>query len=146
MALIIKEIDVDITKTQFEHIKNLLIQLYPKNMPLSYQSYRNTLLENKIRVFSAEENNRIIAIATLVIYKKLGGIVATIEDVVVDNSERGKGVGTKLTRKLLEEAKKAGVNFVDVNTRRPDAKAFYEKLGFTDKTKDRPFYSLRYYF
>ena len=71
---------------------------------------------------------------------------STGEDVVVDNSERGKGVGTKLTRKLLEEAKKAGVNFVDVNTRRPDAKAFYEKLGFTDKTKDRPFYSLRYYF
>ena len=57
---------------------------------------------------------------------------AWIEDVVVDESARGKGVGEALTRAALERARELGSKTVDLTSRpnRESANRLYQRVGF----------------
>ncbi|MDT0607163.1 GNAT family N-acetyltransferase [Croceitalea rosinachiae] len=61
-----------------------------------------------------------------------GGIRAQIEAVRVHEDCRGKGIGQKLFEWAISRAKEKGAHVVQLTTdkKRPDALAFYEKLGF----------------
>lgn len=130
----------------YGEIKELLLQLYPKNDPITFVEFKKILTNKNLIIFIAHDKETIVGMATLAHYIKLGGKVAVIEDVVVSEKYRGMGIGSKLTKELLEYAKNKGYGCVDVNTRRESAKNFYIKKGFDEKNKDREFYSLRYYF
>ena len=134
------------TEKAFSDIKNLLLELYPENKPLDYGTFKRVVSNKCLCVLVAYDKDKIIGMASIVIYDKLGGKVGIIEDVVVSSKFRGKGIGKNLTMGLIEEAKKSGCHFADVNTRRADAKEFYLKLGFSEKNKERPFFALRYAF
>ncbi len=58
--------------------------------------------------------------------------------VVVDERQRGKGLGTKLIHKALEIAEEKGCSKVvlDVESDNGTARALYEKLGFTLKDEN----------
>ena len=58
--------------------------------------------------------------------------VAHIEDVVVDESYRGKGVGKSLVQRLVREAKAKGCYKVVLNCR-PELAKFYEECGVSDR-------------
>ena len=60
------------------------------------------------------------------------GVRAWIEDVVVDESQRGQGVGEALTREALRRAAAAGARTVDLTSRpsREAANRLYRRLGF----------------
>jgi ribosomal protein S18 acetylase RimI-like enzyme len=57
---------------------------------------------------------------------------AWIEDVVVDNEARGRGVGEALTASAVNLAKQRGAKTVDLTSRqsREAAHRLYEKAGF----------------
>jgi len=57
---------------------------------------------------------------------------AMIESVRVATSERGSGLGTRMMRWAIEEARSAGCQQVQLtsNAQRQDAHRFYERLGF----------------
>ena len=135
-----------INKIIYQDIRCLLLELYPNKEPLCFGSFKKTISKDNISVFVAIDNKKSIGMASLAHYEKLGGKIAVIEDVVVSEKYRGKGIGSKLTNQLLEYAKNKGCGCVDVNTRREPAKTFYIKKGFAEKNKDRDFYALRYYF
>ena len=50
-----------------------------------------------------------------------------IEMLFVNNDSRGKGIGKKLVKHVLEKLK---VRYVDVNEQNPEAFGFYKHLGF----------------
>jgi ribosomal protein S18 acetylase RimI-like enzyme len=79
-----------------------------------------------------DENDRITGMLTLAIYQSPTGIHGWIEDVVVDEMQRGKGIGKELTLKALEFAKKQGAKAVSLTSRpyRNAANRLYRKLGF----------------
>ena len=60
------------------------------------------------------------------------GLRAWIEDVVVDDSARGQGIGEVLTREALRIAGEAGARTVDLTSRpsREAAGRLYERVGF----------------
>lgn len=60
------------------------------------------------------------------------GLRAWIEDVVVDEAARGRGVGEKLNRRALEIAAAAGAATVDLTSRpsREAANRLYLRMGF----------------
>jgi ribosomal protein S18 acetylase RimI-like enzyme len=58
-----------------------------------------------------------------------GGLVGTIESLVVDVEHRGRGLGSSLVREVLVEAGRRGALRVEVGT--ADGNAFYSRLGFT---------------
>jgi ribosomal protein S18 acetylase RimI-like enzyme len=69
---------------------------------------------------------------TLIVYRVPTGIRAYIEDVVVDEAMRGKGLGEALMRHALNMAREAGANGISLtaNPRREAANRLYQRLGF----------------
>jgi GNAT superfamily N-acetyltransferase len=63
----------------------------------------------------------------------VGGRVAQVESVVVDEPMRGKGIGEAMMRWAIDEAKRRGCFRLQLtsNKARTDAHRFYERLGFT---------------
>ncbi len=84
-------------------------------------------------VLLARSAGAIIGTLTLVMFPAPTGLRAWIEDVVVDESARGKGTGEMLTREALRMAREAGARTVDLTSRpaRAAAGRLYERLGFS---------------
>ena len=81
----------------------------------------------------ARSDNGIIGAANLTVYRVPTGIRAIIEDVIVDESARGQGIGEALVRRCLEIAHTKGASGVSLtsNLKRLAANKLYQKMGFT---------------
>ena len=89
-----------------------------------------------------DEQSDIAGILTLVIYHVPTGIRARIEDVVVDEALRGRGIGEALVRYALSLARDAGADGVALTTnpRREAANRLYQRLGFNHWKTNLYFY------
>lgn len=83
-------------------------------------------------LFVAREAGTVVGSLTLVLFRIPTGMRAIIEDVVTDESARGRGVGSALTRAALKRAEQAGCRSVDLTSRpsREAANRLYQQLGF----------------
>jgi ribosomal protein S18 acetylase RimI-like enzyme len=79
-----------------------------------------------------EADDRIVGSLTLAWFRIPTGVRAWIEDVVVDESARGAGVGEALNRAALDRARELGAVTVDLTSRpsREAANRLYQRLGF----------------
>jgi ribosomal protein S18 acetylase RimI-like enzyme len=77
----------------------------------------------------------IVGSLTLVVFRAPTGPRAWIEDVVVDTSTRGQGIGAALVREALDRAASAGARTVDLTSRpsREAANRLYLRLGFEQR-------------
>jgi len=91
----------------------------------------------------AKENSEIVGMATLAMVLKPDGIFARIEDLVVGESQRGKGIGNLLMTQLIARANFHHARHIELtsNSRRVAANKLYQKLGFT--VRDTNVYRLR---
>lgn len=80
----------------------------------------------------ATEDNTFLGSMTLVVFPIPTGIRAWIEDVVVDESARGKGVGAALNTEAISLAERLGAKSIDLTSRpsREAANRLYQRLGF----------------
>jgi ribosomal protein S18 acetylase RimI-like enzyme len=78
------------------------------------------------------EGGRLIGTLTLVVFRVPTGLRAWIEDVVVDEAVRGRGVGEGLTREAIRLALQQGARTVELTSRasRAAANRLYQRLGF----------------
>jgi ribosomal protein S18 acetylase RimI-like enzyme len=83
-------------------------------------------------ILVARDAARIVGALTLVLYRIPTGLRARIEDVVVDASSRGHGVGEALAREAIDRARSAGARHVELtsNPSRETANRLYRRLGF----------------
>ena len=83
----------------------------------------------------AEEDGEVVGAMTLVVFTIPTGVRAWIEDVVVDEVARGRGVGDALNRAAIERAREAGARTVDLTSRpsREAANHLYRRLGFEQR-------------
>ena len=92
-------------------------------------------------VWVAYDNDGIagICVVCYAISTSLGTLVAKLDDVSVKADRRGKGVGTVLIEQLKEELKRLSVMRIDVAVHldNPEARRFYEKLGFVPLNEER---------
>jgi len=74
----------------------------------------------------------IVGTLTLVCFRIPTGVRAWIDDVVVDDAARGRGVGEVLVRAALDRAVEVGARTVDLTSRpsREAAIRLYERCGF----------------
>jgi ribosomal protein S18 acetylase RimI-like enzyme len=79
-----------------------------------------------------DESGTIVGALTLAVFRIPTGVRAWIEDVVVDESARGQGVGEALVKEALKRSREAGARTVDLTSRptREAANRLYEKIGF----------------
>ncbi|MDA8083276.1 MAG: N-acetyltransferase [Nitrospiraceae bacterium] len=89
----------------------------------------NELYENVRDFFVAEEDGRICGACALhVLWEDL----AEIRSLAVHEDTRGKGIGSRLVKYCMTDAKKLGIGRVFALTYRP---GFFRRLGFTDIDK-----------
>jgi ribosomal protein S18 acetylase RimI-like enzyme len=78
------------------------------------------------------DNGRIVGMLTLVVFRIPTGVRAWIEDVVVDEATRGRGVGEALSQEAVRRAVTLGARTVELTSRpsREAANRLYRRLGF----------------
>jgi len=83
-------------------------------------------------IFVARLDGRIVGSLTFVTFRIPTGMKAWIEDVVVDESVRGRGVGELLNRAALGEARRRSIDSVSLTSRpsRDAANRLYQRIGF----------------
>ena len=86
-------------------------------------------------VLLARVEEKIVGSLTLAIFPLPTGKRAWIEDVVVDESARGFGVGEKLNLAAIEIANKEGARTIDLTSRpsREAANRLYKRMGFEER-------------
>lgn len=91
-----------------------------------------------------DREDRIVGTLTLVLYRIPTGVRAWIEDVVVDESARRRGVGELLCRAAIDRARSARARNVDLTSRsaRKAANRLYRRLGFSLRETNLYRYSL----
>jgi ribosomal protein S18 acetylase RimI-like enzyme len=87
-------------------------------------------------LLAARLDGRIVGFLALVMFPIPTGFRAWIEDVIVDEAARGRGIGEALTKRALDLADAAGARTVDLTTRpqREAAGRLYERVGFAART------------
>jgi ribosomal protein S18 acetylase RimI-like enzyme len=79
-----------------------------------------------------DDSTDVLGSLTLVVFRIPTGVRAWIEDVVVDDAARGKGVGEALNRYAIDVAAERGARTVDLTSRpsREAANRLYQRIGF----------------
>jgi len=122
-----------------EELTNALERLIPQlklAIPIPSQEDLERLVASQSSILLIarypDETADISGMLTLIIYRVPTGIRARIEDVVVDESMRGNGIGEALVRHALNMARDTGADGVALtsNPKREAANRLYQKLGF----------------
>lgn len=115
-----------------EAIAFLLAQLSSGAPPFVRADMEAMLANPATTMFAARAGGEIVGITTLVVFRVATGVRAFIDDVVVLNAHRGKGLGEKLVRAAIEHAASLGVHKIDLTSRpsREAANRLYRRLGF----------------
>lgn len=113
----------------------LLPQLSRSASPLTPDDITAISSAEAITLLIARCDGVIAGTLTLVMFPLPTGLRAWIEDVVVDESFRGRGVGEELSRTAVRVALDAGVRTVDLTSRpsREAAGRLYERIGFRQR-------------
>ncbi|MFC9435774.1 GNAT family N-acetyltransferase [Nocardia sp. NPDC057030] len=121
---------------ELAHELNALVrQLSKTAAPLTVEALADLIESDSATLLIAESDAGVVGTLTLITYAIPTGIRARIEDVVVDESARGKGVALELTNTAVELARKAGARTVDLTSRpsREAANRLYQRAGFTPR-------------
>jgi len=117
----------DFKEKDFSSVKNLLIDGFSKNFD---NDINLNFINNQSNFgFVAINNESIIGFASIHIIEKLNRRSCLIEDVVVDKSERGKGIGKLLIEHLINFSKSKSCDKIILNSKESNI-PFYNKLGF----------------
>jgi ribosomal protein S18 acetylase RimI-like enzyme len=92
-----------------------------------------------------DEMGGIVGILSLTIYRVPTGLRSIIEDVIVDEKMRRRGIGEALVRYAIDLARKAGANGVSLtsNSQRESANQLYRSMGFELRQTNPYFYKLK---
>ena len=110
----------------------LIPQLSSSSKPITREELSEIIDGETTVLFAARSEGEIVGLLTLAIFRIPTALRAWIEDVVVDERARGKGVGGALNQAALAEAKRRGAKTVDLTSRpsREAANRLYQRLGF----------------
>lgn len=103
----------------------------------SFEIYKEMLKNENYYLVVAKEDNKIIGSAIGICCKCLAVSFLVIEDVIVKDGLRGKGLGKKLMQSLDEfaERKHCAYAILVSSDFRKNAHKFYENIGFTDNVR-----------
>ncbi len=91
-----------------------------------------------------DERGEIVGALTLSVYRVPTGIRSVIEDVIVDSSARGQGVGEALMKFAIDLAREEGAAHISLtsNGQREAANRLYVRVGF--KKRETNVYQLKF--
>lgn len=136
MIVMASEVPVEIATQANEELiaacHRLIPQLSSSAKPITNNELAEIIDSESTMMFVARMDNQIVGLLTLVIFRIPTAVRAWIEDVVVDSSVRGLGVGEALNMAAIAEATRRGAKTVDLTSRpsREAANRLYKRIGF----------------
>ena len=127
------EIATRATEELWDAFQGLVPQLTSNNPPPSRDDLAALVKsESSTLIIARADNSSIIGAACVTVYRVPTGIRAIIEDVIVDESARGQGIGEALVRRCLDVAREKGASGVSLtsNPKREAANRLYQRMGF----------------
>ena len=123
-----------ISRADAETLGRLALQLSP-SARFDAVALRRSIRQGSTNVFVLRLGGRIAASATAVRFSTPTGAHCRIEDVVVDERMRGRGLGRGVMQKTLDALRAMKVTHVELTSRpsRVAAKALYRSLGFSPR-------------
>jgi ribosomal protein S18 acetylase RimI-like enzyme len=123
-----------VSKSLVEDVARLLPQLSSTSPP-SAAELAEIVDSPATSLLVARDGEAILGTLTLAFFRIPTGVRAWIEDVVVDESARGRGIGEALTLRAVELAREAGARSVELTSRptREAANRLYRRLGFEER-------------
>ena len=126
------EIATQATEELLAACHRLIPQLSSSAKPMTTSELAEIVNSDSTLMFVARVDNQIVGLLTLAVFRIPTAVRAWIEDVVVDSSARGHGVGEALNMAAITEAKRRGAKTVDLTSRpsREAANRLYQRIGF----------------
>lgn len=141
----IREATIEDQKEVFDLLRQLMTSANtdsPINQPSAIDTFRQVIEEGKGTVLVAEEDGKMLGLLTLSypVAIRCGGIYSCIEEFIVTEEARGKGVGGKLLETAISKAAEKGCYELQVN--RPSELGYpvYMRHGWKDLGKHLNFY------
>ena len=128
----------------YEAFQRLVPQLTNNNPPPSLNELTDLVRDSSSTLMIVrDEAGVIIGALTLAVYRVPSGKRAMIEDVIVDESARGRGVGEILMQHSIALAKEKGVGTIALTSSpfREAANRLYVRMGF--KKRETNAYQLK---
>ncbi len=121
----------------------LLPQLNPSLPVPSLDHLKAMMADPAVTLLVARDELEMVGTAAVVIYTTPIWCKARIEDVVVDQAARGRGVGESLVKRCIEVARERGAAMVELQSARSReaANRLYPRLGF--ELRDSNVYRLK---
>jgi len=138
----------EVTQELHEALQRLVPQLGAHKIPPTWaeltqliESEASTLLVSR----EPDERGPIVGILSLTVYRVPTGLRSIIEDVIVDETMRRRGIGAALVRQAIELADQSGAEGVSLtsNPRREAANQLYQAMGFELRKTNPYFYRLK---
>ena len=126
----------EVTDDMVAAFEQLIPQLSSSSPPPTREYLERIVSSEASRLLLAVEDGVIYGSMTLVVFAIPTGIRAWIEDVVVDEAARGKGVGHDLNSEAIKLATELGAKTIDLTSRpsREAANRLYKRLGFEERS------------
>jgi len=125
----------EVTDEAVDAFGRLLPQLSRSAVPPDAAALASIVGSPAVTILIARSEGQIVGSLTLALFPIPTGLRAWIEDVVVDETARGQGVGAVLTEEAIRLARDAGARSLDLTTRpsREAAGRLYERAGFKQR-------------
>lgn len=116
-------------------MNRLVPQLSNSNSPPDRAALEEIVASDSSILLAAFIDLEIVGSLTLVVFSIPTGKRAWIEDVVVDEKCRNKGIGEALNQDAIKIARQLGAKTVDLTSRpsRESANRLYKRLGFLQR-------------
>jgi ribosomal protein S18 acetylase RimI-like enzyme len=127
----------EVTDEVVDAFDRLIPQLSSSNPPPGRDGLERIVASDaSILLVARDGDGTIVGSLTLAVFPIPTALRAWIEDVVVDEAGRGKGVGAALNRAALDRARSLGCRTVDLTSRpsREAANRLYQRLGFEQRS------------
>ena len=114
-------------------VERLTLQLSKSTRSVSPEVVAAVVASPSTRLLAVRtDDGAIVGLLTLVVFRLATGVRALIEDVVVDNDHRRRGIGEALVRDAVALATELRARTVELTSRpeRAEANRLYLRLGF----------------
>jgi ribosomal protein S18 acetylase RimI-like enzyme len=137
-----------VTEELHEALRHLVPQLGAYKVPPTWEELTKLVGSEMSTLLIArefDEGSRIVGMLCLTVYRVPTGLRSVIEDVIVDEAARRKGIGEALIRKAIECARAAGAEGVSLtsNPQREAANRLYQSMGFQLRQTNPYLYKLK---
>jgi GNAT superfamily N-acetyltransferase len=120
------------TPQVYAALARLLPQLNPKLPVPTMERLQAIIADPAATLLLAKEGEEIVGTTTVIVYTTPFWIKARLDEVVVDESARGKGVGAALVKASLDIAREQGAEVAELQSgvQREAANRLYPRMGF----------------